>query len=220
MRRSRSQRNQQRKGPLGARVETISGRSVLNYGAGAAVSALSPALFSRAGAIADLFQFYRFTKIKVTVVPASSGFTTSTVIGYAPGAVIDTPPNTQAAIIELPAAVWHGLGKTVDTVMTLGRKELVSDAQIPWFKTIAGTPDAQFEIQGNFYLFVAVGSSVIYEYTVEFQSWNLAGNSPLASAGLKSKNADVNDAIIVGTPGSEDQSCVRVKGQLFKLVTA
>lgn len=164
------------------KVERISGRQLFNFSSGSAVTIpLQPSSFNRALAIADVFQFYRFVKCRVRCLPANLG--DSFVIGYAPGAAFDTPPTTTTQIIEFPVAVAHGRAKSVDTIMDIPRKELVNDAQLSWFKTIAGTPDAQFEIQGNLYGLISTGVatpiSVVIEYTIEFQSWNLAAQSPL-----------------------------------------
>jgi len=198
-------KNMMNKGPSGARVEVISGRSVVLYAVSTSnVLAVSPnSVFARAAAIADVFQFYRFTKLKCTIIPRD----VEVIMGYAPGAAFDTPPTTGPGIIELPIAVWHGAAKFDDTKMLVPRKELVPDAQIPWFKTIPGTPATQFEIQGNLYFSIgagATGGTIVMDYTIEFQSWNLAAQSPLlkvpkaiksASDGQCKENSDV---LVVG----------------------
>ncbi len=206
----RSKRSKARGNSAGERVEVISGRSTINYASSSSNTLnIAPASFSRAAAVADVFQFYRFTKLKV-ILPPNGGTTT---FGYAPGAVLDTAPTTNAAIMELPYASFHSQVKTMDTVLNVPRKELLKNAQLPWFKTIAGTPDAQFEIQGNLYsaFSATAGGTFVIEYTCEFQSWNLAGNSPLRSIPSLS-----------GMPSSEieDQKMVLVGDQKFRLVRA
>ncbi len=168
------------KGPFGQRTEIISGRSNINYASSSNnVLPIYPASFSRSSGIADLFQFYRFTKLRVIVTPVES----TIFCGYAPGAAFDTPPANGPAIIELPRAVCHAAFKHTDTVLDVGRSELIKDSQIPWFKTIVGTPATQFEIQGNLYTNVNLGAGqgaiLIIEWTCEFQSWNLASQSPM-----------------------------------------
>lgn len=200
------------KGPQGARPESVSGVSIVNYGINTSNTlTISPASFSRAAAIADVFQFYRFTKLKVMIVPTGA----SVQIGYAPGAVFDTPPSTAAAVMELPVAAFHSANKTVDTIMPVSRKELIKDAQLPWFKTIPGSlADTQFEIQGNLYsVWAQSGGTLVISYTCEFQSWNLAGNSPLRSLPIPT---------LSGIPSSEieDQKMVLVGGHKFRLVAA
>lgn len=166
-------------------IEVFSGRQLFNTASANTVTTvnIAPSTFTRALAVADIFQFYRFTKIKVIQPAVSvSGSTASAAIvhGYAPGSEFDSPPTTIAQIVELPRVLYHGLAKTVDDSLSLGRKDLLSHAQIPWFKTIVGTEDPQFEIQGNLYNVATQGTmSYIIEYTVEFQSPNLAAQSPL-----------------------------------------
>lgn len=167
-------------------IEVFSGRQLFNTnGSANTVNTvnISPATFTRALAVADIFQFYRFTKIKVIQPPVGFNNTTvssAVVHGFAPGSEFDTPPTTIAQIVELPRVLYHGLSKTMDGNLTLGRKDLLAHAQIPWFKTIVGTEDPQFEIQANLYNIASVATiSYIIEYTVEFQSPNLAAQSPL-----------------------------------------
>ncbi len=198
MTKRRSMKNKQ--GPLGSRVEVVSGRSNFNYGATtSATIAIQPSTFSRCLAIADVFQFYRFTHVRVQVVPADN----SVVLGYAPGALFDTPPTTAASIIELPIALYHGAANFNNSFLNIPRSELLKDAQIPWFKTIVGTPAAQFETQGNVYLVTGAGATggiVVVEWTCEFQSWNLAGQSPLKSLSApseKSSDEGIKDTIMV-----------------------
>lgn len=184
-------RNRNRSNPLGTRVERVSGRTLFTLAGGSStVIPISPASFSRCAAIADVFQFYRFTDLKVHVYPNDAAVT----VGYAPGAAFDTVPATSGQILELPLAVNHGFLKASDTTLHVPRSELLPDAQIPWFKTIPGTPATQFEIQGNVYVVTpgAAGSIHGIEWTCEFQSWNLAANSPLETKGAGK------------TPGSDD----------------
>lgn len=165
----------------GANIETVSGRTLVTV-SGAVTTPISPASFPRAAAMADVFQFYRFVDLKVTILPGSTGGHTT---GFAPGSGFDTAPTSTAQILELPFAAISPASKTVDTVFKVPRKELLRDTQLPWFKTIAGTPDAQFEIQGNLYS-VSTAGLFIVDWRVEFQSWNLAGQSPLLKGNISS----------------------------------
>ncbi len=200
-------RRSKKKGPAGARVEVIEGRGYVPLAASASSFPISPSSFARALAIADVFQFYRFTKLKVIIIPGTSGVA----VGYAPGAAFDVPPNTRAQILELPMAVLHGVSKTTDTVLNVGRKEMVMNDQLQWFKTIPGTPDTQWEIQGNIYWIsdTATGALVV-EYTVEFQSWNLAAQSPLFSTPIPAKPLSQHD----------ESQCVTIGGVTYKRCSA
>jgi len=176
------------KGPLGSKPESVSGRQLYSWPLSTVGSvAVQPSSFTRALAIADVYQFYRFTKLKIRILPEE----VNAGVSYAPGALFDTPPTTSAAVVELPLHASHGAFKTTDTILEVGRKELLGDNQIKWYKTIVGTPSAQFETQGNIYYYTGPGAGtvlVIIDYTVEFQSWNLAAQSPL-------KNLSINQPV-------------------------
>ncbi len=211
----RKRGNKNSKGSPGSRVEVVSGRSNFNYGASTSnVLAITPATFSRAAAIADVFQFYRFTKLRVITIPSDN----SVVSGYAPGAAFDTPPTTFASVIELPVAKYHGAAKFYETIMDVSRAELLRDAQLPWFKTIAGTPAVQFETQGNLYIITGAGATggiIVVEWTCEFQSWNLAGQSPFPKVpGTLVKDPTTPDA----SKGMSD--CLVVAGVTYRKSSA
>jgi len=169
-----SRQNGQNSRVAGSRPEKVSGRTLFSFTTTGSI-VISPAAFARALAIADVFQFYRFTKLRIKNIPTGVAST----FGYAPGAVFDTPPTLASQVTELPYAVNHGDAKTTDTILNIPRRELLGDSQIKWFKTIPGSPATQFEIQGNVYVVVPVTGVILeVEYEVEFQSWNLAANSP------------------------------------------
>ena len=153
----------------GARVEKICGRQYFSASSAAGqIIAVSPAAFNRAAAIADVFQFYRFTKLNIEVKPSSATLS----IGYANGAAFDTPPSSSGEVLQLPFAKLMVPTQSVPERISVPRSELVKDSQLTWYKTIAGTPDAQFEVQGNIYLGASGSTSTILviEYEVEFQS--------------------------------------------------
>ncbi len=196
-----------RRGPAGAKSEVVMGRSLITITASSMnVIQISPnSAFPRALAIADVFQFYRFKKLRVNLCPG-----TELTAGYAPGAAFDTPPTTSAQVIELPVAILQSSAKTTDTVLNVPQKELLNDAQIPWYKTIPGVPSTEFEIQGNLYILAGSGVSRVYiDYAVEFQSWNLAAQSPLFK----------NTLVPQETSGVDDRQVV-INGQKFIKVGA
>jgi len=168
---------------LGSKIETVSGRSFVNflYGTGNnAVVPLIPATFPRALAMADVFEFYRFTSIKMDCIPGAAAGAYA--LGYS-NQTFDTAPTTVSGVIELPQAVWQVSDSSVYRApLTLGRKELVDDSPLKWYKTIAGSPDDLFEVQGNFYFAFNGGPDLTFytvcEWTVEFSQWNLAAQSP------------------------------------------
>jgi len=143
-------------------------------------------------AIADNYQFYRFTRIKIELLPSTEDQATGTqtsaslAAGYLPGPAPDSPPASEASILALPHANFLSQGSTVPRRITLPRRELVGDGIVMWYKTIAGTPDAQFETQGIIYTFASAAGTItngvnfFVHYTVEFQGWSIATNTPLA----------------------------------------
>lgn len=182
-------------GPPGERLEVVSGHQLfINTTNGSVVTIpLVPTAFTRAAAIADNFQYYRFTKVKIVVLPSiepvSSGVqgTNSMAVGYLPGRDPDNALTTEAAVLALPFTTYYSNGSTVPTSLTIPKKELVQNTPLKWWKTIVGNPDAEFEQQGNIYTFyalngapsVAVGVNFYIHYTMELQGWVLASNTPL-----------------------------------------
>ncbi len=163
---------------LMGRVEKVCGRTIVQpiISATSGVSSISPATFPRCLAMADVFEFYRFTKLNIEVPPSSG---VSYAIGYT-NQGFDTPPTTIAGVIELPYAKYMADTCTTFRQLNIGRKELLADNNLKWFKTIPGTPATQFEIQGNIYAAIAAtgGVDLIIEWECEFSQWNLAAQSP------------------------------------------
>ncbi len=212
-RRSRSNGNQSRRSP-GARVEKICGRQFYNASATpGSIIAVSPAAFSRALAIADVFQFYRFTKLDIHIAPTATTYS----LGYANGAAFDTPPTTTGEVMQLPYAQLITSTQTVPIKLHVPRSELVKDSQLNWFKTIAGNPDTQFEIQGNIYLGAgaATTAALYVDYEVEFQSWNLATNSPLRA--VPSVPVGVPSTDIPLSPGSDAPMRLYHNGAVYEM---
>jgi len=188
---------------LGSEAEPVSGRTLLTLTVGNGVQAISPALYPRALQMADVFNFYRFTKFKASIIPTGA----QAALGFV-GGVMDNPPTTLAQMIELPYAVLHGASKTSNTTLDVPRKELLSNVPLKWFKTIASSLTASFEDQGYIYYITTSTVLIVVEWTIEFQSWNLAANSPLKIVpGIKNDNSALkpkswyektDDVIVVG----------------------
>ncbi len=181
--------------PPGARIEKIAGRTLFSAAipTGKIFSILNTTVFPRAAAVADVFQYYRFTKLNIEMKPVSA----TIAIGYANGAAFDTAPSTPSEVIALPFSKLMVSGQTISEHLNIPRAELLKDTQLKWYKTIDGTPEAGFETQGNVYVgFTGGGTAsinLVIDYEVEFQSWNLANNSPLRAL----------TAVPVGTPSQE-----------------
>ncbi len=154
---------------------------------------LVPATFNRASAIGDNFAFFRFTKVEFIIVPdiynSATDAVSSLAIGYIGGVAPDTPPASVDDVLNLPNSRMHGYGKTVDTVFTVGKKLLVGETPLKWYKTVAGTLDSSFEDQGGLFLYLVkrgagtLGNWVCHvKYTVEFTGFLASGNTPMRKA--------------------------------------
>ena len=200
-------------GPPDARIEKVSGRGLFITAAtpGSIFTILNPTVFPRAAAMADIFQYYRFTKLDIELKPTGTAYA----LGYANGAAFDTPPSTAAEVTALPFSKYITIPQTVSEKLSIPRSELLKDSQLKWYKTMAGTPDAGFEIQGNVYLGAGITTTInlVIDYEVEFQSWNLANNSPLRA--LSSVPVGVSSQ--ESSPGSERPNVLYLNGAVYKL---
>ncbi len=154
-----------------------------------------PFSFTRALAIADNYSFYRFRKMNVTVHPSELATTSGTsveptmCVGFSPGVAPDTPPASQNDVYNLSRSIFIGSAMTRPTTMKLSMKDLMADSPIKWYKTIAGTPDAQWEQQGVIYFFPGVTSGtavpyqVTFDYEIEFQGLMVASSTPVKPIG-------------------------------------
>ncbi len=188
-RRRRARRNGN---AAGQKWETISGQQLFISTTNGALTQVpvAPSSFTRVLAIADSFSYYRFTKIKIEMLPSYEDAATGTqtfaslALGYLPGVAPDTPPANEASVLALPYANFLSQGSTVPRRITIPKRELVGDGQLKWYKTIAGAADSQFETQGIIYGWAAAAGSLttglnwMVHYTCQLQGWILAANTP------------------------------------------
>jgi len=147
---------------------------------------LSPAIDSRLASIGDAFQWYRFSKLHVTLVPSITVTNdTYATVGYIPR-VPNTAPTSHGELVALPASAHKGAGQSVPAKMMIGRNILLADAPIKWYQSIVGTEDTQWEIQGQ-YIFAAnvvsaaVATPLVYmvEGVCEFKGRSALTQTPL-----------------------------------------
>ena len=212
-RKGRNSRAMKSQEPPGARIEKISGRSLFATSAtpGSIFSVLNNIVFPRAAAVADVFQYYRFTKLDIELKPIGTTYA----LGYANGAAFDTPPTTASEVVALPFAKYMTQTQTTPEKLSIPRSELLKDSQLKWYKTVGGTPDAGFETQGNVYVGAGgpVAVHLVIDYEVEFQSWNLAGNSPLRPLTSVPVGVPGQDP----SPGLERPNVLYLNGAVYKL---
>jgi len=171
---------------LSMRGDTVSVpfRFVVNATTSVALS-VSPnsSLSPRLAALADDFDEYRFTRLRFRLHRASdtspSDFFCA---GYLPG-IVDTPPTTQAQMMEILNSVYLTGVETVPTPWSEVPKPVLAGMH-PWYKTIPGTPEASEEFQGGLYG-ACTTSSVLrleIEGVCQFRAAVAAGNTPLERA--------------------------------------
>ncbi len=144
---------------------------------------VSPAIDSRLNAISEVFQFYRFSSVRVHSLPTKASGDVLSTVGYIPR-VPNTAPTTHEEIIQLPASSIKSFSQTVKSTMNIGRDVLLADAPIKWFQCQAGTEDTQWEIQGVIYVAGTAtanpsNSLFIIEGVCEFKGRSNSGQTPL-----------------------------------------
>lgn len=189
----RRRRNRNSSRVPGDRIEVIEGQQLFVNTTNVTVVQvpIQPSSFTRVLSISDNFQYYRCTRLQVIVMPSiedtAAGATNygSMAAGYLPGSAPDTPPANEASVLALPFVTFLSNGQTVPSRLNVPRRELIGMSQLKWYKTIAGTPDAQFETQGILYTFGSwqtaptIGVNFLIKYRFELQGWSLTGNTPL-----------------------------------------
>ncbi len=184
---------------------------------------LSPAIDVRLNAIADVFQYYRFTQLKVSLMPYDDGTNEATVSsGYIPR-VPNTAPTTHNQIMNLPGSVFKGFGQTIPASYRLGKSVLIADAPLKWYQTIVGTEDTQWEIQGVLYHASngkTASSPFVYivEGVCEFKGRSAASQTPMF---LQPKTPTVVKSSFPSIPAQDNAPPeIVVGGQKFKMVSA
>lgn len=140
---------------------------------------LAPSSFARVLVEADVWALFRVRKLAFRLLPTSPS-TVAQAGGYI-GAIQDGPPATFAQIVELLPSCIKGVGQTVPTSWVhISKSELAGP--FPWYKTIAGTPDATEESPGTIYV-VGTGTETVtveFKGVFEFKTGVNSANTPLA----------------------------------------
>lgn len=163
------------------RVEVLCGSCSLNYSAATSANfPITPSNAnwdSRANALADAFNLYRFTRITLKWCYP----TTDSVVACLMGTT-DTFPTTISNAIQCEYSAHGSLGQTTVSSLAIPRSFLLK-TPAQWYKTEPGTPDPDFEVQGN--IFVVTPSvatiRIFAEYEIEFSDWAPTGSTPMPS---------------------------------------
>jgi len=147
---------------------------------------LAPAIDARLASIADAFQWFRFSKLIVTLFPATTATNdTDASVGYIPR-IPNSAPTLHSEIVSLPASAVKSRGQSLPAKMMVSRAILFGDAPIKWYQTKVGTEDAQWEVQGQ-YIFAAnvvsaavlTGQVITVEGVCEFKGRSALTQTPL-----------------------------------------
>lgn len=153
----------------------------------AAALPLHPSSVPRLTDLANAFQLYRFTSLKIEVLPTfraatSIGAAEMYYVGYY-NDVVDSLPNSTQAGSELAYSIVRPMGHVFDianssaiqalsvaSVFKVPRSFLLKDTALKWFKANLGTPDSWDELQGNIVYRAenSVQVGMMIWYTVEF----------------------------------------------------
>ncbi len=179
---------------------------------------VTPAMEARLAAIADVYQYYRFTELSVSLTPhidnVSAG-DVATSVGYLPR-IPDTAPTNHVQIQAMPASAYKGMGQTMPAKMRVPRNVLLGDSPLAWYQSVAGTQDAQWETQGQIFIGGTASqnpsTAVFYvEGVCEFKGRSFATQTPLkplmVSNKFKPTTSDSPREVVIG-------------GESFKIVKA
>ncbi len=150
-----------------------------NFAAGLTSIGVAPSSFARVLVEADVWALFRVRKLAFRLMPTSPS-TVAQAGGFI-GAIQDGPPGSFAQIVELLSSCVKGVGQTVPSSWVhVTRQELAGP--FPWYKTIAGTPDATEESPGTIYVAGTGTEAVTVEVkgVFEFKTGVNSANTPLA----------------------------------------
>ncbi len=144
---------------------------------------VTPGIDSRLNAIGDVFQWYRFKRLKVHLHPTLAAADVLATVGYLPR-VPNTAPTAHNDMALMPASTQKSWSQSVKSTMVVGPDIMLGDTNLKWYQTALGTEDSQFEIQGVLYFAgtATVNPSntiVCIEGICEFKGRSAATQTPL-----------------------------------------
>ncbi len=145
-------------------------------------SVLSGVGMSRLGTVADTYAHYRVKQLAFRLMPGAAR-SNDMAAGYV-GGVQDTPPSTNAQVMELLPACYLGLSQTVPTEWVRVPKADLA-GPLPWYKSLTGGADATEEQPGAIFV-TAVAATDPFDLeiraTYEFKTAVAPANTPAAVA--------------------------------------
>lgn len=185
-----------RKGGKG-RVEKLCGSIAINYTAATSANfPLQPsnsAWGTRAVSLSNAFNLFRYTKIDLQWCDPGTNNAMGALMG-----TTDVFPATVADVMQCEYSAGAGVGLTTNTKLSIPRSFLLK-TPAQWYKTVSGTPEPDFEVQGNLFMVTSASANiVIFAYfEIEFSDWAPTGSTPLPKELLLKleNNPDALDAV-------------------------
>jgi hypothetical protein len=190
---------------------------------------LVPGLDTRLSGIAEFYQWFRFTKVKVTLFPHTNASPLSASCNVSVGYIPRTPnsaPTTHGEIMTLPASKYLSSLTNQPQQLNVPKSVLLGDAPIKWFQTKVGTEDTQWETQGVLYYgSSSVGTNTVTEFVImtegvcEFKGRSSSNQTPMF---LQPKNPAIKnwaDEVIKSEKAQDDVSnldTVTIGGYVYR----
>jgi len=122
---------------------------------------------TRVAAVAALFNMYRFTKLKIGMLPFTfTSLDECIALGYLPGVITTAAPTTANAVYNLPCSCALSASDLNPTGIDVPKRLLVGQGPLKWWKCSNST-DSFEENQGQIYAIGTVSSSASYFFTLE-----------------------------------------------------
>lgn len=138
-------------------------RIASNLSGGLYSTNLAPATFPALGAVADVYQMYRFVNLSYRLQPCPTR-TGSTAVVFIPGVTDTISGMTKANISQMRHHAYIGLQSTVPSSWArVPRSELSSYGV--WLKSVIGTPNPDVEVQG----LICVGGDATDNFELEIR---------------------------------------------------
>ncbi len=117
---------------------------------------------ARLAALADFYAYYRFVDIIIEAYPAGEDWAVGFTTDYT-----SATPATASEIMDLAASRWISKTQTVPQRLYIRSKLLLTNGA-RWFRTIAGSPDPEFEFQGLLWFRQTSSNAISVSLVVHF----------------------------------------------------
>ncbi len=151
-------RGPRRGGRDGATEDFSTVLELVSDGSSKISSALSPLINDPLSIQANSFEYYRFTKLSFRLHPTFTGGTTYTTAVYFYSGVPDAAPAGIPQIMNSDESTLLTSAALVPSSWVNVNRRVLAGKQ-PWYKAVAGTPEAIEEIQGYFLGYTEGGTS-------------------------------------------------------------